>query len=248
MAVMAVSGTDALARRRTFDYLGDPFARRDYFIPSSEKDPGPHAYLVEQPAGAVIRPHFHAIDQFQVVVHGSGLLGRKPVGPVTVHYADAYTGYGPIEAHDEGIFYFSLRPGFDRGARYLPETRDEQLPVRGGRRHRLAPSVRPTSAGELGYVTGTASRVLIEREDDGLGASEVMVAAGSGWELSPSAHGQFILVLSGQLVVDEASFDRWSCLYAPPGERWTGVRAGNLGCQALLLEYPAPRTHTTGAV
>lgn len=241
MAIMGLSGTDALAGRRTFDYLGDPFARRDYFVPSSAEDPGPHAYLVEQPAGVVIRPHFHAVDQFQVVVHGRGRLGRKPVEPVTVHYADAYTGYGPIEAGEEGIFYFSLRPGFDRGARYLPETRDEQLSVPGGRRHRLAPLLEAASPEELEDAPLT-SRVLIEPEADGLSASEVIVPAGSPWEPAASLHGQFLVVISGQLLVDEEPFDRWSCLYAPAGERWTGVAAGDTGCQVLLLEYPEPRT------
>lgn len=52
---------------------------------------GPVGYLVEQERNSTILPHFHQANQFQVVVAGGGLLGKLPVGPVTVHYAGAFT-------------------------------------------------------------------------------------------------------------------------------------------------------------
>jgi hypothetical protein len=244
MTVRACSGEEALQTRTTYDYLGDPFARRDYFIPS-DQDSGPHAYLVEQPPGSVIRPHFHSVDQFQVVVHGDGEIGRKHVGPVTLHYADAYTGYGPIEAHSAGIFYFSLRPELDRGAQYLPESKSEQRPVPGGRRHRLAPRVPPASASGLRQAEALSHRILFETEEDGLGASELRLPPSAHIELPPSRHGRYILVLSGALMHEGRPLGLWSCLYWAPGLASTTLHAGDGGVQALLMEFPAPRETMT---
>src|SRR5437899_1112779 len=57
---------------------------------------GSQAFLVEQAADAVLRPHFHFTAQFQLVVAGGGQLGRRPVQPCDIHYADPGTPYGPV--------------------------------------------------------------------------------------------------------------------------------------------------------
>ena len=78
--------------------------RRDYIGTSGTIADGPQGFLVERPyAGARIDPHFHDIDQFQVIVAGDGRMGKKAVQPITFQYADAYTPYGPIVADDDGI-------------------------------------------------------------------------------------------------------------------------------------------------
>src|ERR1700739_2378026 len=85
----------------------------------------PMAFLVEKESGAVVRPHFHQADQFQVVVQGGGRLGRHDIGTVAVHYTDAWSAYGPIVAADEGISWFTLRNAWDSGARYMPAAREQ---------------------------------------------------------------------------------------------------------------------------
>ena len=72
----------------------------------------PTCKLIEQDPNSILTPHFHAVDQFQVVVAGSGAFGKVPVRPMTVHYAGAYTPYGPITTED-GIEYFVARNGVD---------------------------------------------------------------------------------------------------------------------------------------
>src|SRR5437763_8679238 len=68
-------------------------------------------------------------SQFQVFVHGSGTLGRTPVAAFVVQYVAPHTGYGPIVAGPEGIWYMTLRPSFPTGqpgykpVLYLPESR-----------------------------------------------------------------------------------------------------------------------------
>jgi hypothetical protein len=69
------------------------------------------------------------VDQFQVVVRGSGLIGKHEVAPLTVHFAAAYTGYGPTHAGEQGLDYLVFRLGVDAGAAYLPESRDAMKPV-----------------------------------------------------------------------------------------------------------------------
>ena len=71
---------------------------------------GPQAFLVHMPdEGSTIRPHFHDVDQFQVVVGGGGRMGPEAIGPVAFHYADAYTPYGPIIGGRDGIEFFTIR-------------------------------------------------------------------------------------------------------------------------------------------
>src|SRR4051794_7124150 len=85
----------------------------------------PMAFLVEKDPHAVVKPHFHQADQYQVIVQGGGRLGVHDVGTVAVHYTDAWSAYGPIVAADEGIAWFTLRNAWDPGARYMPASRDQ---------------------------------------------------------------------------------------------------------------------------
>src|SRR5688572_26489950 len=39
----------------------------------------PEAFLIEMPAANTILPHFHQVDQYQIFVEGSGLLGRNTI-------------------------------------------------------------------------------------------------------------------------------------------------------------------------
>jgi hypothetical protein len=86
-------------------------------------DDGAQVFLVEQEPHTVALPHFHFQDEFQVFVGGDGTLGRHPVRPITVHYANRHTGYGPITAGNDGVAYMTLRARLDLGAHFLPESR-----------------------------------------------------------------------------------------------------------------------------
>src|SRR6185312_14677010 len=93
------------------------------------------------------------------------MLGLHEVRPVTVHFTGAHTAYGPIKAsNDQGVWYFTLRNGFDPGARFMtmPENRAALRHIP-GRRHREA------VAGPLAAPT-TATETLLGPEPDGMGA------------------------------------------------------------------------------
>jgi hypothetical protein len=87
-------------------------------------DPGPQTFFVESLADdALVRPHFHKVNQFQVFPGGNGRLGAHEVEPVLIHYADAYMTYGPIVAGDRGVQYLTVRVQGDPGPQYMPESR-----------------------------------------------------------------------------------------------------------------------------
>ena len=63
--------------------------RREYIGSPGTINTGPQAFLVERNyPGARISPHFHDIDQFQIVVAGDCTMGKKDARSVTFQYAD----------------------------------------------------------------------------------------------------------------------------------------------------------------
>ena len=120
----------------------------------------PMAFLVEKEAGAIVHPHFHQADQYQVVVQGSGRLGLHDIASVAVHYTDAYSAYGPIVAADEGVSWFTLRNAWDPGARYMPAARQQLREARARHQHREATCgpLPPLTEQELAALTCAGGR------------------------------------------------------------------------------------------
>ncbi len=118
---------------------------------ASEASGAPHAFLIEQDPDTTILPHFHRQNQFQVIVGGGGSLGRHAVQPLLVHYAGAYTGYGPIVCGVQEVQYLTLRPRYDSGAQFMPEAR-ERL-VRGPKKHFSSEPITLLSADALRALT-----------------------------------------------------------------------------------------------
>src|SRR4051812_9780396 len=119
---MPLIGTrdDALANRRVAP--GYPTWRSDFL--SEEAPRGTkrgNAKLVEQDAATTLHAHFHYVNQFQLVVGGSGRIGRHEVRPLTVQFAGAHTSYGPLVAGEDGLDYLVLRDAINPGLRLMPE-------------------------------------------------------------------------------------------------------------------------------
>jgi hypothetical protein len=97
------------------DYIGS-YAKLD-------GETGFQAFMVHQRTPE-LRAHFHEVDQFQIVVDGSGQLGGAEIGVGAVHYTDGYTAYGPIRTADpDGVAYLTLRAQPAIGINYMPESR-----------------------------------------------------------------------------------------------------------------------------
>ncbi len=156
----------------------------------------PMAFLVEKEASAIVRPHFHQADQFQVVVQGGGRLGQHDIGTVAVHYTDAWSAYGPIVAAGEGVSWFTLRNTWDPGAKYMPTARSELRAARARYQHRentygpttpwseaeLARLARAEHVTEMETADGMASwRYRLPAAAAAIGPDPATAAASSGW-------------------------------------------------------------------
>ncbi len=118
----AIASSTVAAREIARD--GGRALLRSYLGGAGQIVAGPQAVIVEMPdPGARIEPHFHDVDQFQIFIGGSGTIGAQPVRPVTFHYADAFTPYGPIVAGGDGIVWFTLRLAAASAVYSMPESR-----------------------------------------------------------------------------------------------------------------------------
>jgi hypothetical protein len=202
--------------------------------------PAPTASLIEQLPGQVVRQHFHFNSQFQVFVKGSGLLGRKQVGAFVVQYVAPHTGYGPIVAGDDGIWYVTLRPSLPsdkpgyQPVLYLPEA----MPVleRSSRKFQVHSDVRPPSDGP---PQDTSIEPVLEPTEEGMAAWWVRlpprahVAAPS----LPNALARYCLVASGSLRDGSRALPYLSVIWSEADEAVT-LTAGDDGAEVIVMQFP----------
>lgn len=233
--IQILAAAEALPSRRALKvHNGTAYYRTDYLVSRPPTEAGhPACYLIEQAPDSVIPPHFHQANQFQVIVAGSGRLGRHEVRPLSVHYAGAYTPYGPICSGAEGLHYFTIRDGYDPGARFMPGARAELPP---GRRRQIV--------GELSPGAASPARLeevaLLDPEADGLAAWSVRMPAGAEWT-SPAADPggrQIVLLVRGQAQCAERALKPFSCISLAPQEAAPSIRAAAQGADLLMLRFP----------
>jgi len=209
----------------------------------------PMAFLVEKDPHAVVKPHFHQADQYQVIVQGGGRLGTHDVGTVAVHYTDRWSAYGPIVAADEGISWFTLRNAWDSGARYMPTAREQLRAARAlnfQHREATAAPMPVASAAELARTDRLACMNVIEQTPDGMATWRYRLPAGASVSgPDPSAGGgQFWIVLSGSASAGgTALLPPNSCVFVAPGDGGLLVTAGDAGAEALCVQFPVLARH-----
>ncbi len=203
----------------------------------------PMAFLVEKDAAAIVKPHFHAADQYQVIVQGGGRLGTHDVATVSVHYTDSYSAYGPIVAAGEGISWFTLRNAWDPGARYMPAERQQLREARARFQHREATCgpLSPLTDAELAALTNGDHTAVIEETKDGLGTWRYTIKADTV-AIGPDPSlggGQFWLVSAGSAhVAGGALLPVNSCLFVAPDDAAMEISAGPMGADLLCMQFP----------
>lgn len=213
-------------------YMGaPPDSARDTLQYRNDDKSLPQAYLVEQPPKATIPAHYHDTDQYQVFINGNAVFGKKPIGPLTVHFAGGHTPYGPILTQDEATHFFTLRAHWDGGGKLMPENRPNLQAVR--RVYRLARDIELESC-----VTACAE--VIPAEPDGLGTSVFSLRPHeqATLDLPVAGGGQYGLVLQGMVEHQGAMLAAHSCVYRYPDEDAISVTAGAEGATMLLLQFP----------
>lgn len=203
----------------------------------------PMAFLVEKEANAIVKPHFHSADQYQVIVQGGGRMGLHDVASVAVHYTDRYSAYGPIIAAGEGVSWFTLRNAWDPGARYMPAQRQTLREARARWRHRESTCgpLPPLTDAERAALTGVTATEVIEHSKDGLGTWRYTVQAG-GSVIGPdptSGGGQFWLIAAGSARVGRgALLSPNSCAFVGPDDTAPTLFAGAEGADLICMQFP----------
>jgi hypothetical protein len=222
------------ARRRAAPALGVVFQKGEWM--DSGEDPGlsPTVALIEQPAGFEFMPHFHRQNQFQIFVAGSGSIGRH----VVVHYAGAYTGYGPLVAGPQGIQYFTLRPVCEAG--FISLAQRQEMMIAGPKRHAQSQGINVVTKDVMQGWTQVHEEFVIRLGADGLGARLVHLPPQHAWccEQVAASQGQFLFVLEGALAAAGHTLGPWEQLYATHDETMPTVQAGEGGAQLLVLSVP----------
>ena len=212
-------------------------ARHDYIGEPGRIDANPQAFLVVRPyAGARIEPHFHDVDQFQVVVAGDGRIGKKEVRPITFQYADAYTPYGPIVGRDEGISFFTLRNAASGGHWSMPGNR-HNMPCRAGRNIE--------GLFDVGTLVlkpkETRREELMAPQEDGVAAVGLRLGPSAEMDgLATDGNGQFYLVCAGSLIQDGKELPDQSVIRVDAGEPTPRFIAGSEGAEVLALQFGRP--------
>jgi len=218
----------------------------------------PNAKIIEQQAGCVIPAHFHTCHQFQVVSAGGGLLGRKPVQPWTVHYTSPDTGYGPIEAGEEGLSYYVLRPQIDPGAKFMPQSRGL---MRAGlpKHHAVSGPIDVPGASALAALGTMRVQTCLPLTPEGMAVWQVGLPPGERLLASelPGEGARFYLVTAGALVhVDVGApadgparahaatqplLSVGSLCFAERADAFS-LRASPVGADVLVLQFPPEAT------
>jgi rubredoxin len=212
--------------------------RTNYMVPPDEAPNQPQAFLAEMSAHRNLRTHFHANDQFQIFVSGDGHAGKHPIAPFQVHFARAYTPYGPIIAKDAGVGFLTLRTRKDGGAQFLPEKRDQLLQVEGRQAWQLTVPVTFPKASRAIAVEPLEGM----HDDRGLGAHAISMKPNAQGLAPDPAHsnGQYIVVLGGSLVHEGKEHKATTIIFVQPEEGAFNLVAGGEGLEAVALHFPLP--------
>lgn len=211
--------------------------KSDWMASGQEGVVTPSMFLVEQDPGSVLRTHYHRQNQFQLFVRGSGNIGPHALSPYTLHYAGAYTGYGPITAGPEGLAYFTIRATFDSGAGFVPEALGSML--RGPRKQATAGPFMIGGASDLAQQANEITRELMGSDQDDLHAQRHLLPPTRDSSIASRAAGVFGMILRGDLQVAGERLREWESFYLSPDEAPATVTSGTDGCEFITLRMPA---------
>jgi hypothetical protein len=200
---------------------------------------GPQAFLVgRKDEGATFKPHYHPVDQFQVVLSGGCRIKRQPLVPGSFHYADANTPYGPIVTGSDGLEFMTVREQLTNVRVRLPDGRDGIN--RAGRN--IVAHVRPRwHSTDMAGSNGVLEELVVPAEEDGLEVRAIHLRRSDTYrdDATDRRGRQFVVVLSGSVRHENGAFGKSSVFFTEPGEtgcRFTGEAAAST---LLLLRFPA---------
>ena len=235
----AIDGEQANRRHVTLPN-GTGYWRSDLLISTEGDAPAPQAFLIEQDPQTLIRPHFHAQDQFQVVAEGGGTIGRHVLAPVSVHFASRYTGYGPIASSDRGLSYFTFRAVTTPHAYFLPESRDK-LPDT-PKRNLFSDPIPVSDTNTVRARRDIAIETMLEPQSDGVAAWLWRIPPDAVHRVEAPGADRFYLVCEGALAAPQGTLPRFATAFVSAEEPDFDIVAAAEGLELLVLQFPNRKT------
>ncbi len=212
----------------------------EYFGRGAESITGAEAFVIEV-KDRVLEAHFHPVDQFQILLGRNGSrYQRQEIPPLMLHYADAYSTYGPLSGEQEPLRFFTLRAEPTTVTAFMPA--DRALLRHRGRRNR---HLDPTEHLKEQLVAGAAAVTpLFARESDGLEALLLSGVARATMAIpsTTGVSGQYLYVADGALEIDGRHYGVESLGWIGSGEPGVTVTAGEGGARCILTRFPLPAT------
>jgi hypothetical protein len=179
--------------------------------------------------GGQLHPHYHDVDQYQVVLRGEGLMGRHGIRTGAIHYTDHHTTYGPIVAGDNGLAFMTLRRAVAAGRWDMPESR-------GVKKTRSGDTF--TVDSDLSLPVTRASAEVAGESSLGARALVMRVPAGAQLPDPQTAAAGYYLVLAGTVHCGETVLDAESCAFRDEGDPPLVGRAAGDGAVVAYLGFP----------
>jgi rubredoxin len=197
-----------------------------------------NAFLVRYLPGTRSSTHYHAADQMQIIVEGKGWLGQHDMVPYQVHFARAYTPYGPLVPDaGEGWAFVNLRTREDAGAQRLSVSRDKLLAMKDRRPFQVSCEVafpKSSDVAELAAIAGLDNEAGLR--------GYALTLPPHGRHTAPSAahsDGQYIVVVEGSLVSEGRVRNALAIVHLKPDEPPFEIEAGASGLRAMILNFPS---------
>lgn len=208
-----------------------------FFRATPETPEAPTAFLAQYDPGDNSCTHFHQVDQFQILVKGKGTLGRHRVEPYYVHFARAYTPYGPLHADEEtGWTFMTLRTRYDPGAQRLPGALPKLEAVRDRKPWQVTSMARfPARACGINVLQNPDIK-----DDRGLYVRAVTMPPRTSMTapLPSDGAGQYVVAVKGTLVHEDRPRPALTVVFNAPDETPFCIRAGDDGLEALIVNFP----------
>lgn len=230
---------------------GAPGALLTHYLRATRDTPdAPTAQWNHYEGGGTARysaAHFHEVDQFQVIMEGSGDFGRHRVDPYHVHFSRAHTPYGPLLSDkDTGWSFLVLRTRFDAGAQRFPQHLERLKNIPNRRPWQITTRVTfPERDGDV------AVRDFQEISDDNGLFTQTISMAPDARMTTPDKRGgdgQFIVAVKGSLVHQGVEKQAPAVIFLDREEPPTALQAGAEGAEAIIMNFPKTDAHEEAKV
>ena len=228
---------DVKLTRKSRELPGGHMTWRTDFISRSSEDPdGPVAFLAESTPKRLLRTHFHEVDQFQIIALGGGRLAKHRLAFGGVHFARAFTPYGPIVNGEEGIGFITLRARRDSEskAQFIPECRERLAEIS---------NRTPWQVTEMARFKAPDGDMSLEqfeqmRDDRGLAVYALTMKPHASGQAPAPGCGQYVVVTKGGLVDHGKEKKGLTVIWVGPNEKPFQLKAGADGLEAIVLNFP----------